>query len=56
MNKFDSPAALAVAALLLCSTPFAGAQTTQLAPQKQRITDEAIQADQKAYEDRKSVV
>ena len=50
MNKFDSPAALAVAALLLCSTPFAGAQTTQLAPQKQRITDEAIQADQKAYE------
>ena len=48
MNTLHMPAALAVAVLLLCGA--ASAQTTQLAPQKERITDEAIRADQKAYE------
>lgn len=40
--------AVALAASLFAATVFA--QTTQLTPQKARITDEAIQADQKAYE------
>jgi outer membrane protein OmpA-like peptidoglycan-associated protein len=38
-------------ALLMAFVPLAAlAQTTQLAPQQTRITDEAIQADQRAYE------
>ena len=48
MNTLNPPAALAVAVLLLCGA--ASAQTTQLAPQKERITDEAVRVDQKAYE------
>ncbi len=39
------------AALLMAFLPFAAlAQTTQLMPQQARISDEAIQADQRAYE------
>ncbi len=46
MNKHPP---LLLAALLVFAAP-SWAQNTQLAPQQQRITDEAISADQKAYE------
>ena len=51
MKTFQTTlASAAAAALFLVSAPAVWAQTTQLNPQAQRITDEAIQADQQAYE------
>jgi hypothetical protein len=43
-------AAAVAASLMVCAALPAGAQSAQLAPASQRISDEAIQADHRAYE------
>jgi OmpA-OmpF porin, OOP family len=50
MNIRSTHVAVACALLGLAQHGFALAQTTQLTPQQDRITDRAIQADQQAYE------